>query len=155
MVPETNNMQVLSSRKETSGRVPGREPVRKFRGIRGKLTPMLHLPNEIFLEIAHYLGPETLLQMSRATRDLREVLMSKYSKSIWRASWSSSSIPLPPAYFCEPFYAALLFDKCCLNCVTRKATKKDIACHIRLCAACFKTEYNSRMQEGIDGSIFP
>ncbi|KLO05646.1 hypothetical protein SCHPADRAFT_717682 [Schizopora paradoxa] len=136
-----------SKRKKGKGKtsVSRNEPSRKFRGNRGKLAPMLELPNEIFL-IAQCVGPEALLQMSRASRVLRKVLVSKSSKWIWRASWSCSDIPEPPSYFCEPYYAALIFDKFCLRCESKKATKFDLACHIRFCSACYKTEVTTVKQ---------
>ncbi len=60
------------------------------------------------------MSPEDLLHMGRAARELRDFLMSKSSKPVWRASWTFSNIPEPPQYFCEPFYTALIFDKLCL-----------------------------------------
>ncbi|KLO04669.1 hypothetical protein SCHPADRAFT_884252 [Schizopora paradoxa] len=123
-----------------------RKSAAKAKAAEGRLARMLLLPLEIFLEIARYVSPKALLQMSRASKGLREVLMSKSSKPIWRAAWLFSGIPQPPSFACEPLYAALIFDRFCHGCgasETKGANvtlKVDIACHIRLCSDCFDND---------------
>lgn len=73
------------------------------------------------------MSPEDLLQMARSTRALRDMLMAKSAKSIWRAAWSASDVPEPPLDFCEPLYASLIFDKFCLVRFTLPVTTRKRA----------------------------
>ncbi|KAE9389351.1 hypothetical protein BT96DRAFT_766429, partial [Gymnopus androsaceus JB14] len=64
-----------------------------------------------FLQIFMHLEPGDLLQLARTSKDLRNVLMSKSSESIWRTARENIEPGLPrlPDDLSEPEYAHLLF----------------------------------------------
>ncbi|KLO06478.1 hypothetical protein SCHPADRAFT_838028, partial [Schizopora paradoxa] len=77
----------------------------------GKLSKLLEMPMEIFTEIACYVSPEDLLNLSRTSAGL---LMSKSSERVWKAARKMQrTIPVRPSDLNEPQYAELLFGKGC------------------------------------------
>lgn len=70
------------------------------------------MPNAL-RKVAGYLEPQDLLNMARSARSLRNLLMSKDSKRIWRISREASEIPDCPEDLSEPQYADLLFGIGC------------------------------------------
>ncbi|KAL0563387.1 hypothetical protein V5O48_018681 [Marasmius crinis-equi] len=79
------------------------------------------LPIEIVFEIFTYLEPKDILHLSRTTKPLRNILLSKDSRPIWRVAFHNfnhptrQQVPVPPLPFDlnEPQYAKLLFDRSC------------------------------------------
>jgi hypothetical protein len=65
-------------------------------------------------QIAFHLHPRDLLYLSRATKRLREMFMSKESRLVWRAAFENADVPEQPDCLSEPLYAALLFDYHCM-----------------------------------------
>ncbi|KAJ3887526.1 hypothetical protein GG344DRAFT_55560, partial [Lentinula edodes] len=89
-----------------------------------------------------YLYPRDLLHLSRTSKDLRSILMSKATESIWRISRLNVAGGLPPLPndLNEPQYAHLMFDSYCHVC------NKPWHCdnilwrlRIRCCRTCQKT----------------
>ena len=70
---------------------------------------------ESFIQIATWLEPRDLLNLSRSCKMFREFLMSKSQSSlkIWQASFRNLGAPECPKDLNEPQYAELLFGVTC------------------------------------------
>ncbi|KLO06466.1 hypothetical protein SCHPADRAFT_946061 [Schizopora paradoxa] len=113
--------------------------VKKRTTIKGKLSKLLEMPMEIFTEIACYMSPEDLLNLSRASRGLREILMSKSSERVWEAARKvQGNIPARPPDLNEPQYADLLFGKGCSFCSESRTKKVYVSLRVRACSKCFE-----------------
>ncbi|THH00583.1 hypothetical protein EW145_g7059, partial [Phellinidium pouzarii] len=110
------------------------KPARKKR----KLDMMMTMPVDVFCEIAHYLGPDDILRLSRSSKALRELLVSKSSRVIWHTAEESVGLPACPPDLSSPQYAALLFDTFCTHCLKARAFNHIITLRVRLCQKCFK-----------------
>ena len=61
--------------------------------------------------------PCDLLQLSRASKDLRRLLLAKRNKDVWVRARNNLDYPLPRCpeeIMSEPRYASLIFDDCCM-----------------------------------------
>ena len=92
----------------------------------------MHMPVEIIVEVSRhllpsltvlscpqivgYLNPTDLLNMARSSQSLRNLFMSKDSKSVWRRVRENLELPDCPDDLSEPQYADLLFGKGCYVC---------------------------------------
>ncbi|TFK88222.1 hypothetical protein K466DRAFT_521175 [Polyporus arcularius HHB13444] len=105
----------------------------------GKLMKILDVPMEVFLEIASYLQPVDILQLSRASRNLRSTLLSRSSRHVWTAAFENVEPPLPdcPPSLSEPEYAYIVFERFCQLCGAGRATFVDYAIRVRLCSYCW------------------
>ncbi|KAK7056954.1 hypothetical protein VNI00_002672 [Paramarasmius palmivorus] len=124
-------------------------PARKRRKT---LQSIVEMPIDILYEIFSHLHPNDLLRLSWATKALREILMSRTSASVWKASreeigFDDSMIPT----FCdlnEPTLAKMLFCPICTYCGTVKATQITWNAFSRVCKDCsyanFATPYVMR-----------
>ncbi|KAG8957800.1 hypothetical protein FRC00_003503 [Tulasnella sp. 408] len=103
------------------------------------LDGFMNIPLDIFAEICIELTPLDLLQLARSTRRLREILMSKESKPIWRRARANiTDLPDCPEDLSEPQYASLMFEVGCQIC--NKGTRKtDHQLRVRLCNSCLDT----------------
>ncbi|KAH8116967.1 hypothetical protein DFH11DRAFT_1578405, partial [Phellopilus nigrolimitatus] len=99
---------------------------------------MMSMPIDVFCEITRYLGPHDLLRMARTSRTLRNLLMTKDSKPIWRAAEDSAGLPECPLDLSSPQYASFIFDAFCTHCFHAKAYKQLTPLRIRLCKKCTK-----------------
>ncbi|KAG9025571.1 hypothetical protein FS837_004890 [Tulasnella sp. UAMH 9824] len=80
----------------------------------GRLDGIMKLPVDIFAEVCQYLKPVDLLQLARSSRRLREILVSKDAKNIWRTSRTLiEGLPECPEDMNEPEYATLMFEIGC------------------------------------------
>ncbi|KAJ7657995.1 hypothetical protein B0H17DRAFT_955493, partial [Mycena rosella] len=87
-----------------------------------------------------HLAPLDILNMARATKDLRRVLMHRSAVSIWKASLRQiSGLPECPHDMSEPAWANLAFSAHCHNCFAHRVQKVDWLLRIRLCGQCIKT----------------
>ncbi|KAH8115087.1 hypothetical protein DFH11DRAFT_1591331 [Phellopilus nigrolimitatus] len=91
------------------------------------------MPIDVFCEIARYLGPDDLLRMSRASKKLRNLLMTKYSKPIWRAAEKAVGLPECPLDLSSPQYASFSLR---FHCFRTKAGKHLTPLRVRLCKTC-------------------
>ncbi|THU96056.1 hypothetical protein K435DRAFT_665199 [Dendrothele bispora CBS 962.96] len=93
------------------------EKLQRVRGKRGILQKVKEMPLDILFEIFSYLEPLDILQLSRTSYELRDLLMHRSSASVWRAA-RSNVVGLPPLPFDldEPQYANLAFDSYCHVC---------------------------------------
>ena len=69
----------------------------------------------VLLQIASYLEPIDILQLSRASKDLWNTLHSKASRHAWVAARQNVYPPLPdcPHFLSEPAYSYLVFERSC------------------------------------------
>ncbi|EIW61192.1 uncharacterized protein TRAVEDRAFT_69608 [Trametes versicolor FP-101664 SS1] len=102
------------------------------------------MPMDIFLEIVRMLHPMDLLRLSRSSKHFRSLLMTQNSRSLWRAAFGNvPGVPPCPPYYPEPRYAAVLFDQYCFACGNARSTKVDYTACVRLCAPCFKINFEA------------
>ncbi|KAL0581939.1 hypothetical protein V5O48_000169 [Marasmius crinis-equi] len=104
------------------------------------------LPIEIVFEIFTYLEPKDILHLSRTTKPLRNILLSKDSRPIWRVAFHNfnhlarQEAPVPPLPFDlnEPQYAKLLFDRSCEVCFEGETDNVGWACRFRCHKGCME-----------------
>ncbi|THH03238.1 hypothetical protein EW145_g6415 [Phellinidium pouzarii] len=111
LVDAQTNMIVATSSSESSA-----APRARRRRVVGKLAMMMSMPIDVFFEIAHYIGPDDLLRLSRSSKALRDLLMSKASRMIWRAAEKLVGLPECPMDLSSPQYASFIFDTFCTDC---------------------------------------
>ncbi|KAH8118218.1 hypothetical protein DFH11DRAFT_1573061 [Phellopilus nigrolimitatus] len=123
---EWTNEELLNCRKDEAGIEQGErattasssgvvvKPSRRIR-LTGRLAMMMSMPIDVFCEVAHYLGPDDLLHMSRSAKVLRELLMSKSSKPIWRSAEEAAGLPECPPDLNSPQYASFIYDTFCTS----------------------------------------
>ncbi|KAI0648275.1 hypothetical protein C8Q79DRAFT_1008620 [Trametes meyenii] len=119
------------------------EPARKSKVITrdiGKLTEVLNMPLDVFYEITSHLFPIDIIQLSRASRELRNMLLSPSSRHIWVAARKNITPPMPDCSpdISEPFYAHLVFERTCDACGVNQSVNVDYGIPARLCGACWK-----------------
>ncbi|KAF9065329.1 hypothetical protein BDP27DRAFT_1450236 [Rhodocollybia butyracea] len=109
----TKNSKTRSKTRSKRQRMP--EQFRKVRGKLGLLARLVKdIPLEVIFEVFCYLEPGDLLRLARTSRDLRGILMSKTSESIWcTAHKNVEDLPPHPKDLNEPRYAHLLFEAYC------------------------------------------
>ncbi|KAI0355604.1 hypothetical protein OH77DRAFT_1589623 [Trametes cingulata] len=108
------------------------------KGRRGRLAGMLDiLPRDVLYEVFSHLEARDLVNLSRASKALRAVMMSRKSAPCWRAALARMErIPEGvPCFLSEPAYANLLIFHYCHNCL-KPNTKRIYWMSARYCAAC-------------------
>ncbi|KAJ4493390.1 hypothetical protein C8R41DRAFT_919607 [Lentinula lateritia] len=121
-VSSKSDVSLHSQDKQSSGSSTKRQRMpEQFRKVRGRLGLLEKLakevPLDVILEIFCYLEPGDLLRLARTSKDLRDILMSKSSESIWRiARETLNDLPPRPDDLNEPQYAHLLFEPYCHIC---------------------------------------
>ncbi|KAL5524811.1 hypothetical protein ACEPAF_9957 [Sanghuangporus sanghuang] len=118
-------------------RKPKRKPQLRKSDL-GKLSRVMDLSVEVFCEIAKHLTPVDLLQLSRTSRSLRELILSKSSRAIWVSCLAATGIPACPPDMSEPQYANLYFEKECHACGYPRVDRLTPHLRIRLCHGCSK-----------------
>ncbi|KAI0665586.1 hypothetical protein C8Q78DRAFT_986087, partial [Trametes maxima] len=89
-------------------------------------------------EIAPLLRPMDLLQVSRANKVLRSVLLSRSNRRMWSAALARiPDLPPCPNDMSEPCYTALIFDSHCFHCGVDRAYSVDYFLRVRLCCTCY------------------
>ncbi|RDX52690.1 hypothetical protein OH76DRAFT_1433438 [Lentinus brumalis] len=109
----------------------------------GKLMLMMSVPMDVFYEIVSHMEPKDLLQLSRASKELRALLLSKKdTRRLWVAARNNVVPPLPdcPEDMSEPRYAFLVFERFCELCGQGRAQNVDYAIRVRLCGGCWTAE---------------
>ncbi|KAJ7591655.1 hypothetical protein C8J56DRAFT_936110 [Mycena floridula] len=116
----------------------------KTRGRRGFLQQISQTPLDVLFEIFGYLEPLDILRLSRTTKDLRSILMSRSSVSVWKAARSNiPDLPPLPEDLTEPQYANLAFDAYCHICLAIRCETIMWQCHIRCCKRCIDSTFSS------------
>lgn len=68
-------------------------------------------------QICSFLHPKDMLHLSRTSKGLRQIFMSRHSLGVWRAVLASlDGLPPCPDDLSEPAYASLIFDQYCHVC---------------------------------------
>ncbi|KAG8964440.1 hypothetical protein FRC05_003814 [Tulasnella sp. 425] len=101
------------------------------------------LPLDVIYEILSFLTPLDLLRLARTNKALRNHLMSKRSRCVWKAARAVVVPPVPicPKGMSEPQLAVLLFARECTVC-SKPITGTQNAwwtLHLRACNPCFKS----------------
>ncbi|KAI0329839.1 hypothetical protein GY45DRAFT_1337187 [Cubamyces sp. BRFM 1775] len=107
----------------------------------GKLTHILDLPCDLFYEVASHLRPYDILQLSRSSKELRAILLSRKSRGIWVAARRNMVPPMPDCpeeHLSEPRYAQLFYERTCDACGVNQSLDVDYALAVRFCRACWK-----------------
>ncbi|KAG2017930.1 hypothetical protein CC2G_007390 [Coprinopsis cinerea AmutBmut pab1-1] len=95
-------------------------------------------PSKIFM----HLGPMDLLNLSRTSRCLRALLLSREkTRSIWRSALGRiEGLPSCPSDLNEPQYTRLIFDESCHFCLARNIKEVYWTCRVRCCSRCIKQQ---------------
>ncbi|KAJ7905820.1 hypothetical protein B0H14DRAFT_3420979 [Mycena olivaceomarginata] len=115
---------------------------RRFRG-RGQLKMLPEMPLDILFEIFGRLDPPDVLRLARTTKDLRNVLMSRSARSIWKSAFlNDPDLPGLPEGLNEPQYANLAFSPHCNSCFTAGENTILWAFQLRLCQKCMEGRFD-------------
>ncbi|PCH43514.1 hypothetical protein WOLCODRAFT_138386, partial [Wolfiporia cocos MD-104 SS10] len=91
---------------------------RAIRGRRGGLKSLPDMPLDILFEIFTCLGPKDLLYLTRTSKSLRQLLMTRETISVWKATRANiRELPECPSFLSEPAYANLAFSPHCHRCL--------------------------------------
>ncbi|KAJ8075595.1 hypothetical protein PM082_021225 [Marasmius tenuissimus] len=115
---------------------------RKISGKRGKLAYMRDLPLDLVYEICSHLEPFDLLRLSRASRELRRMLLTKASQSMWRRARANSGIPEPIGSMSEPAFASLIFEAHCSFCFAPNVRNISWLAQRRVCKKCIEKYFD-------------
>ncbi|KAF5368094.1 hypothetical protein D9758_004416 [Tetrapyrgos nigripes] len=112
----------------------------RIRGRRGILQKVKEMPLDILFETFSYLEPLDILHLARTSHDLRDLLMSRSSSSVWRnARRNIVGIPPLPFDMDEPQYANLAFDSYCHICMQPRCENILWQFRTRCCRNCITT----------------
>ncbi|KAJ6520313.1 hypothetical protein C8R45DRAFT_954725 [Mycena sanguinolenta] len=124
-----------------------RKPQRK----RGKLRFMTEVPLDVLFEIFGKLLPVDLLNLSCATKALRDILLRKSAAFVWKQAFLNVPDPGPPPRpddLNEPQYANLLWRKHCFFCGV--STQLVLwQCRVRACEACVDSPKFTDVNNGV------
>ncbi|CAE6452045.1 unnamed protein product [Rhizoctonia solani] len=126
-------------KKRAMAKIPEPSKVKKVNRIKGKLSGILLLPIEVFVEIMRHLALPDVLSLSRSNRFFRQMLMTRSATTlnIWRGSVDNvPGLPPCPEGLCEPQYAALIYTKYCSMCGARIVKEMDPYLNVRICKDC-------------------
>ncbi|KAJ7156998.1 hypothetical protein C8R43DRAFT_411697 [Mycena crocata] len=137
-----------SSRKRAKGKAvsssssPASTPTQRFRG-RGQLKMLPEMPLDILFEIFSRLDPPDVLRLSRTTKDLRHVLMSRSAISIWKSAFlNDPDLPPVPDGLNEAQYANLAFSPHCHFCFTSGDHSILWSMRVRVCKNCVVNRFD-------------
>ncbi|KAG6834542.1 hypothetical protein H0H93_009058, partial [Arthromyces matolae] len=93
---------------------PTPELPKNVRGRRGALSRIVKMPLDVLYESFMYVTPIEILHLSRTSKALRQILMTRNAVSIWKQARANLvNFPDRPADLNEAQYAALVFDTLC------------------------------------------
>ncbi|KAI0373296.1 hypothetical protein BV20DRAFT_1050199 [Pilatotrama ljubarskyi] len=106
----------------------------------GNLTEVFNLPFDVFFEILSHLRPIDILRLSRTSKELRSMLLSRASRHIWIAARRNILPQMPdcPDHMSEARYAQLGFERDCDACGGKQSLRLDYATPVKLCSACWR-----------------
>ncbi|KAF8996653.1 hypothetical protein BDQ17DRAFT_1249595 [Cyathus striatus] len=112
--------------------------MRKGRGRRGALKLLFEMPLDILFEILQLLHPLDLIHLTRTAKAVRRILYDQSAISVWKqARHTINGLPECPDDISEPYYAALLFEKHCQQCLS-KASQICWEYRTRWCQKCVR-----------------
>ncbi|TRM56569.1 hypothetical protein BD626DRAFT_466220 [Schizophyllum amplum] len=117
--------------------------------VRGRLAALPEMPLDILYEILQNMHPRDLLQVSRTTKTLRSVLMSKSSIWIWNASHAASDLPPVPQGMTVPQFVSLAYDRFCHFCSAPSVNSIIWAARVRCCKKCMCSQENFIPEESL------
>ncbi|KAL0566785.1 hypothetical protein V5O48_015221 [Marasmius crinis-equi] len=141
------------SHESHSSRPPAsEEKKRTVRMKRGLLQRIKEFPLDVVFDIFSHLTPHDLLNLSRTSKDLRKLLLSRSTTSVWRLSRSNvSGLPECPDDMSEPAYAHLCFDLRCHHCEGKQPAVNMLwHCRTRSCHACLEGPFYTTEQLDYD-----
>ncbi|KAF8996630.1 hypothetical protein BDQ17DRAFT_1364174 [Cyathus striatus] len=110
-------------------------------GYRGALKQLPEMPLDIQLEIFRNLDPLDLVNLTRATKSLRNMLLNDSASGVWKeAHGNVVDLPECPDDMSEPQFATLIFETHCQKCLS----KMSHICwdfRLRLCFKCVESDY--------------
>ncbi|KAJ7219575.1 hypothetical protein GGX14DRAFT_355645 [Mycena pura] len=110
---------------------------------RGQLKMLPDMPLDILFEIFGHLEPPDVLGLSRTTKALRNILMSRSAISIWKSAFKNDpDLPEVPNGLNEPQYANLAFSPHCHTCFASGEHNILWAFQVRLCEKCMKGRFD-------------
>ncbi|KAH9927104.1 uncharacterized protein BXZ73DRAFT_102695 [Epithele typhae] len=97
------------------------------------------MPLDIVLEVFSHMHPRDLLTLARTTRSFRDFLMSRKSRSYWKASRGLvPHLPDIPSFLSEPAYAHLVFNTACHAMYVCLETISEKTAFVKHCAELVK-----------------
>ncbi|KAF8188326.1 hypothetical protein BJ912DRAFT_398455 [Pholiota molesta] len=144
---KTQLLKLKSRLMERNEKFLGRMPVvdnysKKMNRIRGMLKNVKEMPVDILFEIFSLLNPIDLVNLTRTSKDLRAMLMSRSSISVWKSARANfvPAMPECPDDLSEPQYAELAFGKGCHYCQRNLGTIHTAwTARRRICNKCIDT----------------
>ncbi|TRM61401.1 hypothetical protein BD626DRAFT_460226 [Schizophyllum amplum] len=110
--------------------------------VRGRLAAFAEMPLDILYEILRYMHPRDLLQVSRTTKTLRSVLMSKSFIGIWNHSHTAYDLPPVFSGMTVPQFVSLAYDRFCHFCSAPSVKSVIWNARVRCCKKCMSNEEN-------------
>ncbi|KAJ6513367.1 hypothetical protein C8R45DRAFT_1068349 [Mycena sanguinolenta] len=136
--------QVAPKKKRRKHVVREDQKIKNLRGRRGILSSFREFPLDIVVEIFSYLNPMDLLNLARATKEIRTILMSPSSAFMWKKSRSHiEGLPDLPRDLSEPQYANLCFSTHCHECLAVPFSKIIWSARMRLCNKCIYRKFGT------------
>ncbi|KAI5900815.1 uncharacterized protein SCHCODRAFT_02608854 [Schizophyllum commune H4-8] len=163
---ETRASHPAKRRKGNCGKSANPKTAKQTRRRGKSLADLPSMPLDILYEIFGYLHPLDLLHVSRATKALRAILLSRSATSVWKRSFSSvEDAPSIPDDISIPHLSSLMFESACQFCLSR-TTNVDWECRARVCKKCVDKYYlterekfefmcNSKLIYGSIRSVLP
>jgi len=113
--------------------------------LKGGLRTVWHeMPIDILYEVFSHLHPNDLLNLSRTTRSLREIVTTRRSRDMWRSSLASvGALPSCPPDLTEIQYANLAFNNHCHFCLAPDVHEIFWICRVRSCTKCIPKYFRS------------
>ncbi|KAI0295124.1 hypothetical protein B0F90DRAFT_1820696 [Multifurca ochricompacta] len=115
------------------------------RSVQGRLQNMLSLPLDVLFVVCWHIlgtGAHGSPEPRPHEQNLRQVLMSRKSMSVWiavRRNAGATMVPEPPEDMSEPAWVQLLFGPAvCSSCSAKNVHRVDFALRRRLCNICRK-----------------
>ncbi|KAJ7104156.1 hypothetical protein B0H15DRAFT_11779 [Mycena belliarum] len=115
---------------------------KKVRGRRGVLSSLKEFPLDVLFEIFGHLNPLDLLNLSRTTKEIRGILMTRSAAFVWKESRTHvPGLPNLPPDLSEPQYANLAFDSHCHKCFTSPVQTVIWSARTRMCKKCAEATF--------------
>ncbi|KAF9451921.1 hypothetical protein P691DRAFT_806305 [Macrolepiota fuliginosa MF-IS2] len=112
------------------------KPLRPFRK-ECSLSLFTSMPLDLLYEVCTYLHPQDALNLARSTRRLRQLLMTRDARFVWKSVLSNvEGLPSCPSDLTEPQFANLAFDGHCHLCLAPRVKDVYWSCRVRCCKKC-------------------
>ncbi|KAJ7586777.1 hypothetical protein C8J56DRAFT_945546 [Mycena floridula] len=136
--PAASNLACKTTKKAKTTFKP-KATAKRVRGPRGILQVLVDAPLDILFEAFSYLEPVDIMRLSRTSKDLRTLLMTRSSAFVWRQARANVDIPGLPEPLpstSEPEYANLIPNDVCHHCNSPRKYEIIWSCRIRCCKKC-------------------